>query len=609
MNEEELARVLRRDPNINVARLPYQRPERTQPLKWALYTPHTLKQQNLPRYKTVHTTEPLKWIPQEHIKSAWPLLPQRPPVFPELPAKKHSLEQFEIEEARKRQKKEARRAQKEAEMAKIVPPPAPRPEIMPLSPQAVRAPRPKDPLTEEIRKKWPGPGDWEFKWRHNPLKDANMAVRDSIPDDMYEPPIVRSMPGRVPLNKHSIEISSMEGIIFYPSRIPASGDCFFGSVSMALYGTTLYWHYTKYCHLWFFRYVLTHPAHPRYDFYWHLNSFRDSDGEMNMWHRLSTPHAWQSSELFNVTADIYNLFVVLYEEPDTIDLFGQYNATHMFFHLINRNHYESLIPKDNEIQFPFPDGVMISPRPGRVKTRPFSGHGRNIVPPPIALPVIPRPSLMDMTRVLGINTAEGALDIELVKTGLRRERRLARELNDPTEIKWWVEAEAKEKEEEMKAEEKRIADAGKARPPKKVTLPTNKELAADLARILGKGKKPEHGKITKEDPNNPKSKKVPKRIVYNLNSDDEDNDLDEAATLVPRNQYTPGGTKKTKKFTGLGLDYDDDDDDDSDLYETARQPSKKSPTGKPQKTPGNAAKKSPSKAHKTGKATKRPPEW
>ncbi|KAF5878214.1 uncharacterized protein Bfra_000380 [Botrytis fragariae] len=609
MNEEELARVLRRDPNINVARPLYQRPERTEPLKWAPYTPHTMKQSNLPRYITIRTTEPLQWIPREHIKSAWPLLPQRPPVFPELPVKKHGLEQFEVEEARKRQRKETRRAQKEAEMAKLVPPPAPRPEIMPLSPQAVRTPRPIDPSTEARRKKWSGPGDWEFKWKHNPRQDANMAVRDSIPDDMYEPPIVRSMPDRIPINKNlQIEISFMEGVIFYPSRIPASGDCFFGSVSMALYGTTLYWHYTKYCHLWFFRYVLTHPAHPRYDFYWHLNSIGNADDEMNMWERLNTPHAWQSSELFNVTADIYNLFVVLYEAPATIDLFGQYNATHTFFHLINRNHYESLIPKDKEIQFPFPDGVMVSPRPGRAKLR-LIGGGRNIVPPPIALPVIPLPSLMDMTRVLGINTAEGALDIELVKTGLRRERRLAKELNDPAEIKWWVEAEAKEKEDERKAEEKRIADAAKTKTPKKVKLPTNEQLAADLARVLAKGKKPEPGKVTKEDPNNLKSKKIPKRIVHDLNSDDEDNYLDEAENLIPENQHTPGGTKKKRKFTGFGLDYDDDDsddDDESDLYEAAKQTPKKSPTVKPPKTPGNPDKKSSSK---TVKAKKRPPRW
>ncbi|TGO34885.1 hypothetical protein BHYA_0178g00170 [Botrytis hyacinthi] len=607
MNEEELARVLRRDPNINVARPPRQRPELTQPLKWALPTPHTLKQQNQPRFKAIRTTEPLKWIPQDHIRSAWALLPPRPPVFPELPAKKHSLEQFEVDEARKRERKETHRAQKEAELARIVPPPAPRPEIMPLSPQAVRAPRPKDPKTENIRKKWPGPGDWEFKWKHNPRKDANMAVRDSIPDDMYEPPIVRPMPDRIPINKNlKVEVPFMEDAIFYPSRIPASGDCFFGSVSMALYGTTLYWHYTKYCHLWFFRYVLTHPAHPRYDFYWSLNSWGDSDGEMNMWHRLNTPHAWQSSQLFNITADIYNLFIVLYEAPNTIDLFGQYNATHMFFHLINRNHYESLIPEDNEIQFPFPDGVMINPRPGRAKLRPF-GSGRNIVPPPIALPEIPLPSLMDMTRVLGINTAEGALDIELVKTGLRRERRLANERNDPTEIKWWVEAEARDKEEEKKAEEKRIADAAKVKSPNKVTLPTNEELAANLAKVLAQ-KKPEHGKVTREDPDNPKSRKIPKRTVYNLDSDDEDNDLDEAENFIPQDQYTPGGTKKKRPFTGFGLDYSDDDDD-SDIFETAKETSKKSPKVKPQKTPGNPDKKLPSKPHKTGRTPKRPPMW
>ncbi|TGO86641.1 hypothetical protein BPOR_0287g00050 [Botrytis porri] len=549
MNEEQLARVLRRDPDINVAKPPYQRPLWTQPLKWADYTPHTFKQKSVSLFKRIRTTEPLKWIPDEHLRSAWPLLPQRPPVFPELPPKKHSLEQFEVYEARKRQRQEARKAQREAELAKMVPPPAPRPEIMPLSPQAVRAPRPQNPLTEEIRKKWPGPGD-------------------CVLDDMYEPPIVRAMPGRVPINKNlNVKIPFMDSVIFYPSKIPASGDCFFGSVSMALYGTTLYWHYTKYCHLWFFRYVLTHPAHPRYDFYWHLNAFGGSNDGMNMWHRLNTPHAWQSSQLFNITADIYNLFVVLYEAPDTIDLFGQYNATHVFFHIINRNHYESLTAEDNEVQFPFPDGVMVSPRPGRAKIRPFGG-GRNIVPPPIALPVIPISSLMDMTRVLGINTAEGALDIELVRTAIRRERRIAKERNDPTEIKWWVEAEAKETEEERKAEERRIAEAARARPPKK---PTNEELAANLGRVLNRGKKPERGgaakKDPKKDPKNPKNKKVPKKIAHNLDSDDEDNDLDEAANLIPQNQQTRGGTKPKKRFTGYGLDYDDGDA--SDLYDTA----------------------------------------
>lgn len=319
--------------------------------------------------------------------------------------------------------------------------------------------------------------------------------------------------------------------------------------------------------------------------------------------------AWQTSALFNITADIYNLFIVLYEAPNVIDLFGQYNATHMFFHLINQNHYESLIPENNEIQFPFPDGVMINPRPGRTKVRPF-GSGRNIVPPPIALPVIPLPSLMDMTRVLGINTAEGALDIELVKTGLRRERKLANERNDPTEIKWWVKAEAKDKEEEKKAEEKRIADVAKAKPPKKVTLPTNEELAANLAKVLAQ-KKPEHGKVTKPDPDNSNSKKIPKKTFVNLNSDDEDNDLDEAKNLKPQDQYTPGGTKKKRKFTGFGPDYSSssDDDEDSDTLETAKKTSKKSPKVKPQKTPGNPDKNIPPKPHKTGRTPKRPPRW
>lgn len=144
--------------------------------------------------------------------------------------KKHGREELEIEEARKRQKMESRRAKAEAAIAKLTAPPALKPDIFPLSPQAARAPRPKDPMTEEARKKWPGPGDYEFNWKDNPHKDHSMAIRDSIPDDMYEPPIVRAMPNRKPLNNLSMKLPFVEdATVFYPSRIPASGDCFFGS--------------------------------------------------------------------------------------------------------------------------------------------------------------------------------------------------------------------------------------------------------------------------------------------------------------------------------------------------------------------------------------------
>lgn len=199
----------------------------------------------------------------------------------------------------------------------------------------------------------------------------------------------------------------------------------------------------------------------------------------------------------------------------------------MFFHLINRNHYESLIPKDNEVLFPFPDGIKINPRPGRAKIRPPSGHGKNIVPPPIALPIIPRPSLMDMTRVLGINTKGGALDMDVVRTGLKRERALARKLNDPGEIKWWLAAEAKERKAE---EEEWLAIIGKVPSSNQGKLPTNEELAANLSKTLGKGKKPGPGEVQKE----PEGDK-----------------------------FTPGGTKK-KKFTGFGLDSDDSTDDETE---------------------------------------------
>ncbi|KAI9641022.1 hypothetical protein NHQ30_010449 [Ciborinia camelliae] len=475
MDDQKLARALTRDPNINVPRPKPKRPEYTEPVQ--------KKGPFGDNARGMEFTQPTKWLSGKSKKDAWDVLhPEWRPSRKPVPSPSPPLDESSTDsEAERRKRRRAHEIEKEKEEKRIkvdkkplkeardkgngkgVPQslkeprgiPARPPGILPLSPQAARASRVENPDTDRLRKEFPGPGNYEYGWRNDPKADDDRVVRDSIPADWKKLPRDAEMPVRKSANKkYKKNLKYMDGQGFYPMDTKSSsGDCYFAAVSMGLYGTTEWWHIVKYCHLWFFRYVLTHPAHPRYDFYWLLNATRSSTSRMNMWQQLCNPHAWQSSELFSVTADIFNLFIILYEQfegPEnipreqkdpqdyqTIGLYGQYNATHMFFHIINGNHYQNLAPRNNpETQFPFPDGVTITPRPGWTKQSPPGGKGRPILPPPIAQPIIPNPNDIDITRILGITDANGSVDINKILTWLKREREAAAQENDPTSIKW-----------------------------------------------------------------------------------------------------------------------------------------------------------------------------
>lgn len=87
-----------------------------------------------------------------------------------------------------------------------------------------------------------------------------------------------------------------------------------------------------------------------------------------MWQRLNIAHEWQNSELMQVTADLYNLFLIQYEvpsrEPDSatrsvevtsVKIRGDYNSTHTFIGYVQDCHYQPLVPcfqRDSEVLFP-----------------------------------------------------------------------------------------------------------------------------------------------------------------------------------------------------------------------------------------------------------------
>jgi hypothetical protein len=115
------------------------------------------------------------------------------------------------------------------------------------------------------------------------------------------------------------------------------------------------------------RKVLSNQYHPRYALYGGLNanlSTTNSNGEsgLNLWMRLCTPYEWQDAEILQVTADLYDVFIVQYtmKTPDStkfeeVKVRGNYNSTHWLIQFVSGNHFQPLMPADQILsEFTFP---------------------------------------------------------------------------------------------------------------------------------------------------------------------------------------------------------------------------------------------------------------
>jgi hypothetical protein len=188
--------------------------------------------------------------------------------------------------------------------------------------------------------------------------------------------------------------------------------------------------------------VLLNKRHPRHTLYTQINarlSQRD-DGKgglgpkANLWMRLNTPYAWQDGEILQITADIYDVFIIQYgmsadhSKVENVRVRGNYNSTHLLVRFVNGNHYEPLIPDEMPLsEFSFPEitrentkgkpSVPISaPRQGATDlNHPWrSPMSRQEVPEQL----FPKPRLPDMTPlefsiVSGINTTDSLMDLTL----------------------------------------------------------------------------------------------------------------------------------------------------------------------------------------------------
>lgn len=170
----------------------------------------------------------------------------------------------------------------------------------------------------------------------------------------------------------------LEDVVFYrPGNYRgAASACFMKAVAYLVYGDQSFYLRVQAEHLQHFGDVLEWEDHPRHQEYTRLNedfhSATIETGQVyvvtraNYFQLLSIPHTWMPLNMFDITADLYNLFIVVYEirksrpgEDGTftvtdIKTMGSYNARHVFL-LFTGDHFQPMVPNDflaSEFTFP-----------------------------------------------------------------------------------------------------------------------------------------------------------------------------------------------------------------------------------------------------------------
>ncbi|KAK7981986.1 hypothetical protein PG988_004224 [Apiospora saccharicola] len=145
------------------------------------------------------------------------------------------------------------------------------------------------------------------------------------------------------------------------------GDCYWRSVSFCLYGSDEHWDVVKAEHLGYLHYVLSQPKHPRHSLYReHLNarffdtsSVNGSPFKANIWQLLHLAHAWTPAVISQITADLYNICVVIFTLENGLttetNVRGVYNSRHIFLCFTNGCHFQPMTPNEYDAwEFKYP---------------------------------------------------------------------------------------------------------------------------------------------------------------------------------------------------------------------------------------------------------------
>lgn len=151
-------------------------------------------------------------------------------------------------------------------------------------------------------------------------------------------------------------------------------NCFFKAVAAQVYGNFTFDARVKAEHLEYFSDVLKSPAHPRHSMYTKLNQWfyetavSHAGGKKlsavktlaNFYQLLTIPNCQIPMDMFEVTADLYNLFLVVYtlnnENVVTeMTTMGSFNSRHVFMLFRYGNHFQPMVPNEyysSEFQLP-----------------------------------------------------------------------------------------------------------------------------------------------------------------------------------------------------------------------------------------------------------------
>lgn len=170
----------------------------------------------------------------------------------------------------------------------------------------------------------------------------------------------------------------LEDVVFYRPRnyTGAASACFMKAVAYLVYGHHSFYLRVQAEHLQHFGDVLEWEDHPRHREYTRLNEDFHSatiqtgqvyvETRANYFQLLSIPQIWMPLNMFDVTADLYNLFIVVYAIRKSgagedgsfivtdIKTMGSYNARHVFL-LFTGDHFQPMVPNDflaSEFTFP-----------------------------------------------------------------------------------------------------------------------------------------------------------------------------------------------------------------------------------------------------------------
>ncbi|KAH8197113.1 hypothetical protein TruAng_008718 [Truncatella angustata] len=167
--------------------------------------------------------------------------------------------------------------------------------------------------------------------------------------------------------------------VIHKNRARPDGDCYWRSISFCLHGTDKHWNIVKAEHLAYVHHVLEHPHHARYGLYSDLlnkkffrtnSSTADGQGTMpgfraNMYQVLFLAHAWTPALMQQVTADLYNICVIMFTRERTgqqewtiseTAVRGSHNARHIFIQFVDGNHFQPMVPNHytaSEFRYPY----------------------------------------------------------------------------------------------------------------------------------------------------------------------------------------------------------------------------------------------------------------